>query len=56
MRDQRLAKKDASVTVNTPDGKRVDGTITGVVTIIDTSEKDPATKIEVTIALASAEW
>jgi len=52
--DQRLAVKDASVTVNLPDGKRVDGTITAVATVIDTSGKDPATKIEVTIALASA--
>jgi peptidoglycan hydrolase-like protein with peptidoglycan-binding domain len=54
VRNQRLAKKDAAVTVDTPDGKRVDGTITGVATIIDTSGKDPATKIGVTIALTTA--
>jgi peptidoglycan hydrolase-like protein with peptidoglycan-binding domain len=54
VRDQRLAKKDAAVMVNTPDGKQVGGTITKVATIIDTSGKAPATKIEVTIALASA--
>jgi membrane fusion protein, multidrug efflux system len=52
--DQRLATKGAAVRVNTPDGKQVDGTIAAVATVIDTSGKDPTTKIEVTIALATA--
>jgi len=51
--DQRLARKDTTVAVTTPDGKKVGGTITKVATIIDTSGQDPTTKIEVTIALAS---
>ena len=54
VRDQRLAKKGATVAVDLPDGKRIDGTITKVATIIDTSGENPATKIEVTIALAGA--
>jgi peptidoglycan hydrolase-like protein with peptidoglycan-binding domain len=54
VRDQRLATKDAAVAVNTPDGKQVNGTIAKVATIIDTSGQNPTTKIEVTIALASA--
>jgi peptidoglycan hydrolase-like protein with peptidoglycan-binding domain len=54
VRDQRLATKDATVGVTMPDGKPVAGTITKVATVIDTSGKDPATKIEVTVALASA--
>ena len=51
--DQRLATKDATVAVTTPDGKQAGGTITKIATIIDTSGTDPTTKIEVTIALAS---
>jgi peptidoglycan hydrolase-like protein with peptidoglycan-binding domain len=54
VRDQRLAQKDAAVAVYTPDGKQVNGTITRVATVIDTSGQNPTTKIEVTIALGSA--
>ena len=54
VRDQRLAKKGATVKVALPDGKQADGTITDVATIIETDDKDPTTKIEVTVALATA--
>jgi membrane fusion protein, multidrug efflux system len=57
--DQRLAKKGATVAVTLPDGKRVNGTITTVETVISTSssagangQSEPETKIEVTISLA----
>ncbi|HEX2771284.1 MAG TPA: peptidoglycan-binding protein [Micromonosporaceae bacterium] len=59
--DQRLAKKGGTVAVTLPDGKRVNGTITNVETVISTSssaggngQSEPETKIEVTIALADA--
>jgi peptidoglycan hydrolase-like protein with peptidoglycan-binding domain len=53
VKDQRLAKKGATVKVELPDGKSADGTVTDVATIIETGE-NPTTKIEVTIALAVA--
>jgi membrane fusion protein, multidrug efflux system len=55
--DQRLAKKDAKVSVALPDGSTVDGTIVRTATIVETGSGDNATattKIEVTIALADA--
>jgi membrane fusion protein, multidrug efflux system len=54
VRDQRLAKQGGTVKVDLPDGKRSDGTITDVATVIETDDKDATTKIEVTIALANA--
>ena len=52
--DQRLATKNATVKVDLPDGKRVDGAITNVTTVVDSSANSPTTKIEVTISLATA--
>jgi peptidoglycan hydrolase-like protein with peptidoglycan-binding domain len=54
--DQRLAKKNAKVGVTLPDGKEVDGTITKVETVIETSSgnggsSEPETKIELTVAV-----
>jgi peptidoglycan hydrolase-like protein with peptidoglycan-binding domain len=49
--DQRLAKKDAKVTLTLPDGSTKDGTITRVRTVVETQGQDDVTKIEVTIAM-----
>ncbi|MEO3747155.1 peptidoglycan-binding domain-containing protein [Plantactinospora sp. B5E13] len=51
--DQRLAKRDAEVTITLPDGKDVAGKITGTETVIETgsgANAEPETKIEVTVA------
>ncbi|WP_436497985.1 efflux RND transporter periplasmic adaptor subunit [Actinokineospora sp. HUAS TT18] len=54
--DQRLAVKDAAVTVALPNGKSVAGKITAVTTVIEAAEggmggDEPTTKIEVTVAI-----
>jgi peptidoglycan hydrolase-like protein with peptidoglycan-binding domain len=53
--DQRLARKDAAVTVVLPDGKTATGKIARTRTVIDTGSsgqsEDPTTKIEVTVSL-----
>jgi peptidoglycan hydrolase-like protein with peptidoglycan-binding domain len=52
--DERLAVKDAAVTVELPDGKTVAGKIATTQTVIDTggdNGSDPTTKIEVTVAI-----
>jgi peptidoglycan hydrolase-like protein with peptidoglycan-binding domain len=53
--DQRLARKDAAVTVVLPDGKPTPAKITRTRTVIDTGSGDkaakPTTKIEVTVSL-----
>jgi multidrug efflux system membrane fusion protein len=53
--DQRLAKRGATVGVTLPDGKRVDGKITDVETIIepasDAPDSKPTTKIQVTVSV-----
>ena len=57
MGDQRLAKKDAKVDVELPDGKKVGGTVNRVVTVIEPAaapNEDDETKIEVTVGLADA--
>ncbi len=53
--DQRLAKKGTKVTVELPDGKRADGTVQRVYTVIEASEDPngaPETKIEAQVSLA----
>ncbi|MEU9738506.1 peptidoglycan-binding domain-containing protein [Micromonospora chersina] len=57
--DERLAKKDTTVTVSLPDGKEVAGTVAGTETVIETGtdggaggQGDPETKIEVTVTVA----
>jgi peptidoglycan hydrolase-like protein with peptidoglycan-binding domain len=57
MADQRLAVKDAPVTITLPDGKTTPGTIAGVTTVlVPGSASDPnsqaTTTIEVTVAVA----
>jgi peptidoglycan hydrolase-like protein with peptidoglycan-binding domain len=49
---QRLAIKDAAVTVTLPDGKAVPGTITSVATVIEpaTESAKDSTKIDVTVS------
>jgi peptidoglycan hydrolase-like protein with peptidoglycan-binding domain len=49
--DQRLAKKNAKVTLTLPDGSTKDGTITKVQTIVEAEGQNDVTKIEVTIAM-----
>jgi peptidoglycan hydrolase-like protein with peptidoglycan-binding domain len=52
--DQRLARKDAAVTVGLPDGKAAPAKIARTRTVIDTGSgqsEDPTTKIEVTVSL-----
>jgi peptidoglycan hydrolase-like protein with peptidoglycan-binding domain len=53
--DQRLARKDAAVTVVLPDGKAVPAKIVRIRTVIDTGSGgkagDPTTKVEVTVSL-----
>lgn len=53
--DQRLAKKDAKVTVTLPDGRNVEGTVSRITTVIEEGSGDQATKtkIELSISLAS---
>ena len=60
--DQRLAKKDATVQVTLPGGKKTEGTIKEVATYIDTSGgggagggSDPKTKLRLKISLADAD-
>src|SRR5262249_7277234 len=52
VRDQRLAKKDAPVRVEMPDGKQVNGTIAKVATVVEAGGNGggPPTKNEGTIA------
>lgn len=55
--DQRLARKGAKVGVTMPDGKQVDGTVSKVETVIESStgnggQSEPETKIEVTVTVA----
>jgi hypothetical protein len=52
--DQRLARKGGTVNVRLPGGSNVSGKITSTQTVIDDSDKDPTTKIKVTIAVARA--
>jgi peptidoglycan hydrolase-like protein with peptidoglycan-binding domain len=57
--DQRLAQKGATVGVRLPDGRRVDGKITKIETVIDDAgsdnpEAEPETKIEVTVTVGDA--
>jgi peptidoglycan hydrolase-like protein with peptidoglycan-binding domain len=51
--DQRLAVKDAAVTVELPDGKTAAGKIAKTQTVIDSGSNgsEPTTKIEVTVTL-----
>ncbi|CRK57180.1 Putative peptidoglycan binding domain 1 [Alloactinosynnema sp. L-07] len=54
--DQRLAVKDAAVTITLPNGKSVGGKIIAVATVIEAGEggmgsDEPTTKIEVTVAI-----
>jgi multidrug efflux system membrane fusion protein len=51
--DQRLARKDATVTVKLPDGKEVPGKIAGTKTVIDPGDgkADPTTKVEATVTV-----
>lgn len=58
--DQRLARKEAKVSVTLPDGKTVDGTITDVETVVEDGgddgggrggESEPETKLRVTVAI-----
>ncbi|MEV3920101.1 peptidoglycan-binding domain-containing protein [Actinomadura coerulea] len=55
--DQRLARKGARVEVTLPEGRPVTAEIDEVTTVIEPGEQneDPATKVEVTIWLDSAE-
>ncbi|GAA1840688.1 peptidoglycan-binding protein [Asanoa iriomotensis] len=53
--DQRLAKTGTAVTVALPDGKRADGKVTRVYTVIEASDDpngDPETRIEAQVALS----
>ena len=55
--EQRLAKKGTAVSVELPDGKRVDGAVQRVYTVIEASEDPngtPETKIEAQVSLADA--
>jgi multidrug efflux system membrane fusion protein len=55
--DQRVAKKGAKVQVTLPDGKTVDGRISGVETTVEQAENPneaDTTKIDVTVAFAKA--
>jgi peptidoglycan hydrolase-like protein with peptidoglycan-binding domain len=56
--DQRLARKGATVGVTLPDGRRVDGKITKIESVIDAGsdnpEAEPETKIEVTVTVGDA--
>ncbi|NUR71379.1 MAG: HlyD family efflux transporter periplasmic adaptor subunit [Hamadaea sp.] len=55
--DQRLAKKGTAVSVELPDGKKVDGTVQRVYTVIEASDDpngDPETKIEAQLTLKDA--
>jgi multidrug efflux system membrane fusion protein len=65
MSDRRLARQDAGVSVKLPNGEKVDGKITKIETVIDTSggdsaggaggeggSSDPVTKIEATVTVA----
>jgi multidrug efflux system membrane fusion protein len=54
MSDQRLAAKGAAVKATLPDGKTYDGTITDVATVVETSGESSTTKVQVSIALATA--
>jgi multidrug efflux system membrane fusion protein len=54
VKDQRLVARNATVKVDLPDGKRIDGRITKVTTIVDVTGNNPVTKLEVTIGLATA--
>jgi peptidoglycan hydrolase-like protein with peptidoglycan-binding domain len=52
--DQRLARKDAPVTVKLPDGKTVGGKITKTETVVEEAteqQQEPTTKIVVTVAV-----
>jgi len=52
--DQRLAKKGTAVSVALPDGKKVDGTVQRVYTVIEASDDpngDPETKIEAQLSI-----
>lgn len=54
IRDQRLAKKDTKVSVELPDGTKVEGTVQRVYTVIETGDEpnsDPETKIEAEVSL-----
>jgi multidrug efflux pump subunit AcrA (membrane-fusion protein) len=55
--DQRLAVKGAAVTVELPDGKTANGTISAVATVITpaSGNNEASTDIEVTVALAEAD-
>jgi membrane fusion protein, multidrug efflux system len=52
--DRRLAQPGAKVQVELPDSTTVDGTISKVATVVDTSGQSSTTKVEVTVALAKA--
>ncbi|MEV0720925.1 peptidoglycan-binding domain-containing protein [Asanoa sp. NPDC050611] len=55
--DQRLAKRGTAVSVALPDGKRVDGKVARVYTVIEASDDPngaPETKIEAQVTLADA--
>ncbi|GIG68557.1 efflux RND transporter periplasmic adaptor subunit [Phytomonospora endophytica] len=52
--DERLAKKGEAVTVKLPDGKRTDGKITAVETVIDAgdgAEQEEVTKLRLTVTV-----
>ncbi|MCP2325280.1 hypothetical protein HDA40_003787 [Hamadaea flava] len=55
--DQRLAKKGTAVSIQLPDGKKVDGTVQRVYTVIEASDDpngDAETKIEAQLTLKDA--
>jgi peptidoglycan hydrolase-like protein with peptidoglycan-binding domain len=55
--DQRLATRDAAVTVELPTGKTVQGTVSGIATVVKPGQGDSeaTTAIEVTVSLSDAD-